>query len=80
LFAGLGVVINASSAENLDHSLDFITIIEDNKMDDLNYVKMKIEENKTISRSKRKEIHDYGVNQFDIHVEVNKYIEMIGRL
>jgi hypothetical protein len=80
LIAGLGVVINASSAENLDHSLDFITIIEDNKMDDLNYVKMKIEENKTISWSKRKEIHDYGVSQFDIHVEVNKYIEMIGRL
>jgi hypothetical protein len=80
LIAGLGVVINTSSAENLDHSLDFITIIEDNKMDDLNYVKMKIEENKTISRSKRKEIHDYGVNQFDISIEVNKYIEMVGRL
>ena len=77
LVAGLGVVVNQSSAENLDYSMDFITIIEDNKMNDLNYVKLKIAENKEISRMKREQIHEYGVKQFDISVEVKKYLETI---
>ena len=77
LIAGLGVVVNQSSAENLDLFKNFITVIEDNKMNDLNYVKMKIEENKEISRSKREEIHDYGVRQFDISVEVKHYLESL---
>jgi hypothetical protein len=77
LIAGLGVVVNHSSSENLDLSKNFITVIEDNKMNDLNYVKMKIEENKEISRLKREEIHEYGVEQFDISVEVKNYLEAI---
>lgn len=78
LIAGLGVVINQSSAENLDLSKNFITVIEDNKMNDLNYVKMKIKENKEISRSNRQEIHDYGVRQFDISIEVTNYLAAIS--
>ena len=77
LIAGLGVVVNQSSAENLDLSKNFITVIEDNKMNDLNYVKMKIEENKAISKSMREQIHEYGVQQFDISVEVKNYLEAI---
>jgi len=77
LIAGLGVVVNQSSAENLDLSKNFITVIEDNKMHDLNYVKMKIEENKEIARSIRQEIHEYGVRQFDISVEVKNYLAAI---
>jgi 2,3-bisphosphoglycerate-independent phosphoglycerate mutase len=75
LIAGLGVVVNQSSAENLDLSKNFITVIEDNKMHDLNYVKMKIEENKEIASSIREQIHEYGVRQFDISVEVKNYLE-----
>jgi glycosyltransferase involved in cell wall biosynthesis len=80
LIAGLGIIVNKSSAENLDKTLDFITIIEDNKMDDLEYIIQKINENKQISVSKRKEIREYGISQFDISIEVKKYMEIIKKL
>jgi glycosyltransferase involved in cell wall biosynthesis len=77
LIAGLGVVINKSSAENLDVSEPFITLIDDDKIYDLEYVSSKIEENKTIANSMRKEIRDYGISRFDISIEVGKYVEVI---
>jgi len=80
LIAGLGIVVNKSSAENLDKTLDFITIIEDNKMDDLDYIKQKIIKNKQISGSQRKTIREYGISQFDISIEVKKYIEIVNNL
>ena len=78
LIAGLGVVINKSSAENLDTTKDFITIIEDNKMNDIPYIDTKIKENRAICRDKRKEIQEYGITHFDISIEVEKYISMIS--
>jgi len=80
LIAGLGIVVNKSSAENLDKTLDFITIIEDNKIDDLEYIKQKIYENKNISISKRVIIREYGISQFDISIEVKKYMEIVNNL
>lgn len=80
LIAGLGIVVNKSSAENLDKTLDFITIIEDNKMDDLDYIKQKINENKQICIGNRSRIREYGISQFDISIEVKKYIEIINNL
>jgi len=77
LIAGLGVVINKSSSENLDITKDFITIIEDKKMSDLVYIKQKLIENREISLKKRREIHDYGIAKFDIADEVQRYIEFI---
>lgn len=77
LIAGLGVVVNRSSGENLDISRDFITIIEDNKMDDLEYIHEKIKENREISIQKRVEIREYGVAMFDIRKEVERYIGTI---
>jgi len=73
----LGVVLNKSSSENLDTTLDFITIIDDNKMSDLIYVKQKIEENREISLKKRREIRNYGIKSFDIENEVQKYLEFV---
>jgi hypothetical protein len=77
LIAGLGVVINASSAENVDRTLDFITIIEDDKINDLEYIQTKLEENKKIATRKRKEIREYGIANFDIINQVKKYINII---
>jgi len=77
LIAGLGIVVNRSSAENLDLELDFITIIEDNKMDDLEYISEKITKNREISLRKRAEIHEYGISRFDIKVEVEKYLNIL---
>lgn len=78
LIAGLGVVVNKSSAENLDVLLDFITVIEDNKMDDLEFIDKKIRENREVSIKKRTEIRKYGVEMFDIFIEVRKYVNIIA--
>lgn len=77
LVAGLGVVVNQSSAENLDTSKDFITIIEDNKMEDFEFIDKKIKENREISIKKRAEIRKYGISMFDIRNEVEKYVNII---
>jgi len=80
LIVGLGVVINKSSAENIDKNLDFITIINDDKINDLEYIENKINENKKNSIKKRKEIREYGISNFDIKLQVEKYIDIINRL
>ena len=80
LIAGLGVVINESSSENLDKNLDFITIINDDKINDLEYIENKINENKKISIEKRKEIREYGISNFDIKSQIEKYIDIINNL
>jgi hypothetical protein len=80
LIAGLGVVINESSAENLDKTKDFITVIEESKIADIEYIKEKLEENKMISIEKRKEIRNYGMEKFDIKVEVDNYLRTINEI
>jgi hypothetical protein len=80
LIAGLGVVINQSSAENLDKTKDFITIVEDNKVNDMEYIKEKIQENKRISIEKRSAVREYGIVMFDIKVEVDNYLRTINEI
>ena len=80
LIAGLGVVINESSAENLDKTKDFITVIEESKIADIEYIKEKLEENKMISIEQRKEIRNYGMEKFDIKVEVDNYLRTINEI
>lgn len=77
LMCGLGIIVNRSSAENLDKELDFITVIEDNKTDDLEYIKQKIVENCNISCLKRSIIREYGITHFDIAKEVKNYVNAI---
>ena len=77
LIAGLGVVVNKSSAENLDTSKDFITVIEDDRKDDIEYISQILEENKKIARNKRAEIRTYGIDNFDIAKECEKYLAII---
>lgn len=77
LMAGLGVIVNKSSSENLDTALDFITILDEDKLDDLQYISDKIRENMAICITKRREIRDYGVTTFDIKNEVGRYLDMV---
>jgi glycosyltransferase involved in cell wall biosynthesis len=77
LIAGLGVVINRSSAENLDISKDFVTIIDDDKTDDIEYISAALDANKKICRGRRHEIRAYGIAQFDIKQECEKYLDII---
>jgi hypothetical protein len=75
LCAGLGVVVNRQSAENVEPT-PFITIVEDNDPD----IDTKIRENRRISRENRTAIREYGISKYDIHIEVKKYIETIHHI
>ena len=79
LIAGLGVVVNFTSGQNLDEK-PFITLIDDNKINDIEYVKEKIQENRKISINIREEIRAYGIEKFDISVETKNYINIIKNL
>lgn len=72
LSAGLGLVISEWATANLDLSKDFITVIPESKIIDLDYVSKKIEENRSISIKKRKEIVDYAKN-FNWKRQIEKY-------
>ena len=74
LISGLGVVVNFTSGQNLDEK-PFITIIPDEKMNDLVYIKNKLDENRKTSIKMRGEIRNYGISKFDISVECKKYID-----
>lgn len=77
LSAGLGLVLSEQSTANLDISQPFITVIPDNKVNDIQYLKEKIEENRKISLCMREEIRKYCYDNFDWSVIINKYLNII---
>ena len=76
LIAGLGVIVNFTSGQNLDDK-PFITLIPNDKVNDLTYIKEKLDENRNISINMREEIRDYGISKFDISIECKKYISKV---
>jgi hypothetical protein len=84
LVAGLGVVINKGSSACLDVGVvgdypDFVTVLEDEYLGNLEYIQRKIEENRQICRQegKRKAIREYGIYWFDIKKVIEKYLSII---
>ena len=61
LAAGLGVVVCEWGKANLDTDKEFITIIPENKINDVDYVEQKIIENREYSVQHRSEIREYGL-------------------
>ena len=72
LASGLGVVVTEWGKANLDLSKEFITIIPEDKIKDLDYVEKKIIENREYSIKNRKEILEYSKN-FDWKEILKKY-------
>ena len=58
--AGLGVVISQWAAANLDVSKDFITVIPEDKITDLEFVDAEIVRNRYYSVNNRPEIREYA--------------------
>lgn len=75
LASGLGLVVNEEAAANLDPQKDFITIIPNNKIQNMEYIREKILENRNISINKRKEIRKYAEENFDWEVIVKEYLD-----
>ncbi len=75
--AGLGLVLSEQSTANLDLSQPFITVIPDDKSFDVDYIREKIQENRSISLTMRKKIREYCFNNFDWSVIIGKYKNII---
>jgi hypothetical protein len=80
LICGLGLVISEWAAANLDTSLPFIDVIPNNKLTDLEYVGNVILKNQKISCEMRKEIREYGIQNFSWKSVVDKYVPFIKSL
>ena len=80
LICGLGVVVSKYAAHDLDKSLPFVTVIEEDKWNDIEYVKEKLEENRKVSLSMRDEIRNYGIKNFSWETLVKTYIQNIENM
>jgi len=80
LVSGIGVVCSKYAAYDLDHSLPFITVVPDDKLNDLNYVSSAIKENREVSMNMRQQIREYGVDNFSWENIVKPYIQTIEKL
>uniref|UniRef100_A0A6C0B8S3 Glycosyltransferase n=1 Tax=viral metagenome TaxID=1070528 RepID=A0A6C0B8S3_9ZZZZ len=77
LIAGLGIVVSECSSANLDLTKPFITVIPNDKLDDLLYITEKIKENRLISLSMRLEIRQYALDNFAWSAIIEKYLSIL---
>ena len=70
--AGLGVVISECGIANLDLDKDFISVIPDSKINDIEYIEKHVIMNREYSINHRQEIRDYA-KKFDWPEIFNKY-------
>jgi glycosyltransferase involved in cell wall biosynthesis len=77
LAAGLGVVVCEWGKANLDTSKEFITVIPENKINDIEYVEQKIIENRMYSIEHRDEIREYGLTFDWVNVLSKHYIPAV---
>ena len=78
--SGLGLVLSEQSTANLDISKPFITVIPDSKLDDTDYLRDKIKENREVSIPLRKEIRQYCFENFDWSAIIQKYKGIIEKI
>ena len=76
LMAGLPIVINEYSSNDLDLTLPFIDVIDKSRLDDIEYIETIIENNRNKQNMKHK-IREYAHKNFSWTKLVDKYIENI---
>ena len=62
--AGCGIVISSACQANLDTSKPWITLLEENRINDIEYIKKMIESNSIICQGIRDTIRTYAKNEF----------------
>ena len=72
LASGLGVVVCEWGKANLDITKEFITVISEDKISDINYIEKQIVKNREYSISHREEILEYA-KQFDWEQVIKNY-------
>lgn len=72
LSAGLGVVVTEWGKANLDLDKDYITVIAESRIEDIDYIERSIIENREISLQNRKDILEYS-EHFDWKKVISEY-------
>ena len=78
--AGLGVVVSEWAAANLDTTKEFIDVIPEDKISDIEYVEDTIRLNREFSIHNRDEIREYGREFEWTNVIKNYYLPVVERL
>jgi len=73
----LGVVVSECASANLDITRPWITVIPNDKLDDLEYVVARIAENKNAALSSREDIRKYGLSKFGWSGILAEYISSL---
>jgi len=80
LVNGLGVVISRHSASEVDTDKPYVTVIPDDKLEDLDYVEQAVNHNRLYSAAHRNEIREYGMETFSLTKLIDKYIQNIEKI
>ena len=81
LICGLGIVCSEAITPELDTSKPWIDVIPESKINNLDYVLEVIENNKQVSKQHRKEIREYGINEFGLeNILAYEYIPKLESL
>jgi len=81
LSSGLGLVVSEAASANLDTTRDFIDVIPNEQMNNLDYIEKIIETNRKKSNSLREEIRKYAIEFHDWNFVIkNKYMNLIENL
>ena len=77
MMAGLGVVISEYCTANLDLSKPFIDVIPENKINDQEYVRKTISDNREKSIGLREDIRNYALENFSWKKRVAEYNKIV---
>lgn len=80
MISGLGAVVSEYAAHDLPKGLPYVTVIPDDKLNDISFVEEMIKENREISISMRDDIRKFAVNNFSWERLVKIYVKNIENL
>lgn len=75
LMTGLGVVVSEAASGNLDRSKPWVTVIPNDKLDDIQFVEEAIRENRKQSLIHRQDIRKYALENFSWEVRIPQIIK-----
>jgi glycosyltransferase involved in cell wall biosynthesis len=75
LICGLGVVVSEAASGNLDRSKPWITVIPNDKLDDINYIQEAIRENRKISITHRNDIRKHALETVTLSARMNSLLK-----
>ena len=77
LIAGLGVVVSECASANLDLNKSFITVIPNDKLDDISFIEQQIIMNREISINMRPQIREYALSKFTWSSVIDSFLQNI---